>query len=185
MPLASHSFRFGSFSLDIRAAELHINGTKVKVPEQPFQVLTALLEHPGDVVTREELRQRLWPADTFVDFDHSLNAAVKRLREVLGDSAENPRFIETLPRHGYRFIAPVERVNPQPTREALSHRFIQKKKWLALGLTSLIVLCAISLWLVFRKPAGWGLTLSPDYHSVMYVQRDFRESNLMMVDNFY
>jgi DNA-binding winged helix-turn-helix (wHTH) protein len=116
MPLTSNSFRFGPFSLNVRAAELHANETKIKLGEQPFQVLCALLETPGEVVTRDELRQRLWSADTFVDFDHSLNAAVKRLREVLGDSAEAPRFIETLPRHGYRFIAPVEKLNPETAR---------------------------------------------------------------------
>ncbi|MBZ5616741.1 MAG: winged helix-turn-helix domain-containing protein [Acidobacteriia bacterium] len=108
MPLAPQTVRFGPFGLDLRAAELHLNGKTIKLPEQPFQVLTALLEHPGEVVTREELRQRLWRSDTFVDFEHSLNAAVKRLREMLGDSAESPRYIETLPRHGYRLIAPVE-----------------------------------------------------------------------------
>src|SRR5262249_29809667 len=78
-----------------------------KLQEQPFQILAHLLEKPGDVVTREELRQRLWPADTFVDFDHSLNAAIRRLRDALGDSAENPTFVETVARRGYRFLAPV------------------------------------------------------------------------------
>src|SRR5437660_4770936 len=97
---------FGSFELDLSTAELRRNGTRVRLQEQPFRLLALLLERPGDVVTREELRQRLWPSD-FVDFDHSLNAAVRKLREALGDSAENPRFIETLARRGYRFIAPV------------------------------------------------------------------------------
>src|SRR6202040_497613 len=99
--------RFGVYELDLRAGELRRQGLKVKLQEQPFQVLTQLLEKPGEIVTREELRNRLWPADTFVDFDHGLNAAVKRLRDALGDTAENPRFIETLSRRGYRFIAPV------------------------------------------------------------------------------
>jgi Tol biopolymer transport system component/DNA-binding winged helix-turn-helix (wHTH) protein len=96
--------RFGIFELDIRAGELRRSGVKLKLQEQPFQVLCALLEHPGEVVTREDLRSRLWPVDTFVDFDHGLNAAIKRLRDVLGDSAENPRFVETVARRGYRFI---------------------------------------------------------------------------------
>ena len=96
--------RFGVFELDFRAGELRKQGMKVKLQERPLQILTLLLEHPGEVVTRGELRQQLWPADTFVDFDHSVNTAVNKLREALGDSAENPRFIETLPRHGYRFI---------------------------------------------------------------------------------
>jgi len=98
---------FGVYEVDPRAGELRRNGVKIKIQEQPYQVLTLLLEHPGEVVTREELKRRLWPADTFVDFDHSLNAAIKRLRDALRDSADNPRFVETLARRGYRFLAPV------------------------------------------------------------------------------
>jgi TolB-like protein/DNA-binding winged helix-turn-helix (wHTH) protein len=101
------SVQFGPFTLDIPAGELHKNGSKIRIPEQPFQVLLLLLDRPGEVVTREELQQKLWPADTFVDFEHSINAAVKRLREALGDSADSPRFIETLPRRGYRFLCPI------------------------------------------------------------------------------
>lgn len=98
---------FGTFQLDLRTGELRKAGVRINLPEQPFQVLKALLEHPGDLVTREELRQRLWREDTFVDFEHGLNAAVRRLRDALGDAADVPRFVETLPRRGYRFIAPV------------------------------------------------------------------------------
>jgi Tol biopolymer transport system component/DNA-binding winged helix-turn-helix (wHTH) protein len=101
------TLRFGLFDLDLRAGELRRKGARVKLQEQPFQILAHLLEKPGEVVTREELRQRLWPADTFVDFDHSLNAAIRRLRDALGDSAENPTFVETVARRGYRFLAPV------------------------------------------------------------------------------
>ena len=97
--------------MDLRSGELHKHGIRLKLQDQPFQVLALLLEHPGDVVTREELRQKLWPADTFVDFDTGLNSAIKKLRDVLGDSAEEPRYIETLPRRGYRFIARVENGN--------------------------------------------------------------------------
>lgn len=99
---------FGVFELDLSAGELRKNGRKLRLQEQPFQILALLLERAGDVVTREELRQKLWAADTFVDFDHGLNTAVNKLREVLGDSASSPRFIETLARRGYRFIAPVQ-----------------------------------------------------------------------------
>jgi TolB-like protein/DNA-binding winged helix-turn-helix (wHTH) protein/Tfp pilus assembly protein PilF len=99
--------RFGVFEVDLKACELRKRGLRLKLPEQPFQVLVVLLENPGEIITREELRNRLWPGDTFVDFDHGLNNAVMRLREVLGDSSENPRFVETIPRRGYRFIAPV------------------------------------------------------------------------------
>lgn len=108
-PLASGlRFRFGVYEADVRAGELLRDGSKIKLQEQPFQVLVALLERPGEVITREDLRQRLWPSDTFVDFDHSLNTAINKLREALRDSAANPRFIETKARRGYRFIAPVQ-----------------------------------------------------------------------------
>jgi DNA-binding winged helix-turn-helix (wHTH) protein/Tol biopolymer transport system component len=100
--------RFGIFEVDLRSGELHKHGLKVKLQEQPFEILTMLLAHPGEVVTREELRKELWPEDTFVDFDNSLNTGINKVREALGDSADNPRFIETLPRRGYRFIAPVD-----------------------------------------------------------------------------
>ncbi len=105
---SSRIARFGVYELDLAAGELRKNGARLRLQEQPFQVLALLLERAGDVVTREELRQKLWPADTFVDFDHSLNTAVNKLREVLGDSASSPRYIETLARRGYRFIAPVQ-----------------------------------------------------------------------------
>ena len=103
---------FGPFEADLRSGELRKHGVRLKLQDQPFQVLALLLEHAGDVVTREELRQRLWPADTFVDFDTGLNSAVKKLRDVLADSADEPRYIETIPRRGYRFIAPL--VDPNP-----------------------------------------------------------------------
>ncbi len=104
---AQDTRRFGLFEIDLRAGELRRQGIKIKLQEQPFQILAELLETPGEVVTREQLRQRLWPADTFVDFDHSLNAAIRRLRDALDDTAENPRFVETVSRRGYRFLAPV------------------------------------------------------------------------------
>ena len=101
----ARTLKFGSFELDVRLRELRTGSTRVRLQEQPFEILRLMLERPGDVVTREQLRQRLWPAGTYVDFEHSLNAAVKRLRAALGDDADNPRFVETLPRRGYRFIA--------------------------------------------------------------------------------
>jgi eukaryotic-like serine/threonine-protein kinase len=104
---SSAILRFGVFEVDVRAGELRKQGVRIKLQEQPFHVLTVLLQRPGEVVTREELRNQNWPADTFVDFDNSVNTAINKLREALGDSADSPRFIETLPRRGYRFIAPV------------------------------------------------------------------------------
>lgn len=103
-------YKFADFEADLRAAELRRNGIRLKMQLQPFQVLVALLERPNDVVTREELRQRLWPEDTFVDFDHGLNTAVAKLRDVLGDSATRPRYIETIAKRGYRFVGQAETV---------------------------------------------------------------------------
>src|SRR5437588_11840807 len=105
---AGRIVRFGVFELDLLAGELRKGGARIRLQEQPFQVLAMLLERPGDVVTRDGLRQKLWPADTFVDFDHSLNTAVNKIRETLGDSASNPRVVETLTSRGYRFIAAVQ-----------------------------------------------------------------------------
>jgi DNA-binding winged helix-turn-helix (wHTH) protein len=105
--------RFGVFEVDLAAGELRKNGARIRLQGQPFQVLTALLENSGRMVTREELREKIWPADTFVDFDHGLNTAVNKIREALGDSASNPRFIETLARRGYRFLAPVENIGTE------------------------------------------------------------------------
>src|SRR5713226_3997270 len=105
---SANSLRFGLYEVDLAAGELRKRGRKVVLQEQPFKLLTLLLRRPGEVVTREELQQALWPSDTFVEFDQSLNKAIQKIRQALGDSPDNPRFIETLPRKGYRFIAPVE-----------------------------------------------------------------------------
>jgi TolB-like protein/DNA-binding winged helix-turn-helix (wHTH) protein len=104
----SRVIRFGVFEVDLQESELRKSGIRIKLQEQPFQILSMLLERPGQVVSRDELQRRLWPADTFVDFDHSLNASIRKLREALGDRSENPRFIETLHRRGYRFVASVD-----------------------------------------------------------------------------
>jgi cholera toxin transcriptional activator len=119
--------RFGLFELDLSAGELRRGGVKLRLQGQPFHVLALLLERAGDVVTREELQQKLWPSDTFVDFDHSLNTAINKVREALGDSASSPRYVETLARRGYRFIAPVQtsdKTSPQadaPTEARSGH----------------------------------------------------------------
>src|SRR5258706_13241102 len=129
MEAARQTYRFGDFEFDSTWGELRKEGLRVGLQEQPFQILPLLLKRPGEVVTREEVRQALWPGDTFVDFDVGLNSAVKRLRDALSDSADSPRFVETLPRRGYRFIAPLERppvslpAAPQaPPRPALPPR---------------------------------------------------------------
>jgi cholera toxin transcriptional activator len=100
--------RFGVFEANLAAGELRKNGSRVRLQEQPFQLLALLIERPEQLVSREELRNKLWAADTFVDFDHSLNTAIKKIREALGDSAVNPRYVETVARRGYRFLAPVQ-----------------------------------------------------------------------------
>src|SRR5437660_6207550 len=100
--------RFGAFEVNEQAGELLKDGIRIRLQEQPLQILQILLEHPGKVVTREDLKKRIWPSDTFVDFDHGINNAIKRLREALADTAETPRYIETLPRRGYRFIAGID-----------------------------------------------------------------------------
>jgi DNA-binding winged helix-turn-helix (wHTH) protein len=107
--------RFGVYEVDLPRRELRKHGIRIKLQAQPFELLTALLEKPGELVTREELRVRIWGADTFVEFDQSLNRVANKLRDALGDSADNPRFVETVPRRGYRFIAPVAAATPPPS----------------------------------------------------------------------
>lgn len=157
--------RFGIFEADLQAGELRRDGLRVKLQEQPFQVLRLLLERPGETVTRDELQRRLWPADTFVDFDRGLNAAIKRLRDALGDSAENPRFVETLSRRGYRFVAPVDRATPvagvQVVATLPQHRSTDPRRWWIVGaLATLLLALGISLGLYFgsRAPAASAVT---------------------------
>ena len=115
-------YRFGAFELDARTRELRKSGLRIRCQEQPLQVLAALLARPGELLTREELRQMVWPEDTFVDFDHALTTAVKKIRLALNDDADSPRYLETVPRHGYRFIAPVqtEMTTPQPNEKRVT-----------------------------------------------------------------
>ncbi|MBI4466612.1 MAG: winged helix-turn-helix domain-containing protein [Acidobacteria bacterium] len=180
--------RFGQFELDLHSHELHKAGLRIKLQEKPFEVLAALLERPGEVITREELQKRLWPGDTFVDFDHSLNAAINRLREALGDTADNPRFIETLARRGYRFIAPVE-IFPLfslsatgPQSPAVARRHESWPAWLlaAVGLAALASLAYLvgkqSVQprfptferLTFRRGTVQSARFAPDGRTVLY-----------------
>src|SRR6516225_9929866 len=115
-------YTFDEFEADVNAAELRRNGNRLKVQMQPFQVLVALLENPREVVSREDLRLRLWPEDTFVDFDHSLNTAMAKLRDVLGDSAASPRYIETIAKRGYRFLGDVRILQEETSVIAASDR---------------------------------------------------------------
>jgi DNA-binding winged helix-turn-helix (wHTH) protein len=111
-PVANPQVRIGIFELDLQAGELHTNGLKIRLQDQPLKILTMLVDRSGEVLSREELRLKLWPADTFVDFEHGLNRAINKLRKSLGDDADKPRYVETLPRRGYRLIAPVVTVAP-------------------------------------------------------------------------
>jgi TolB-like protein/DNA-binding winged helix-turn-helix (wHTH) protein/Flp pilus assembly protein TadD len=163
MPVSAPAARvlhFDGFELDIRAGELRRRGVKLRLQGQPLEVLALLVQRAGDVVTREELRAHIWTADTFVDFDHSLHNAIARLREALGDSAETPRYIETLPRRGYRFIGKVEEVasqpaelppDRQPANEAPTLRRNKSRAALALALLTLVAV-GLVLWLVPMSP---------------------------------
>ena len=153
--------QFGVFEVDQRAGELRRNGARVKLQEQPFQILALLLERPGEVVTREELQTRLWPADTFVDFDHSLNAAVRRLRDALGDSAENPRFVETVARRGYRFLAPVRGLGPAVDAETSLRPSHPARRWWITAAAGALVLAGVGLGLFMGRRTPLPSPLSP------------------------
>jgi DNA-binding winged helix-turn-helix (wHTH) protein/tetratricopeptide (TPR) repeat protein len=152
--------RFGAFEVDLRSGEVHKHGIRLKLQDQPFRVLALLLEHSGDVVTREELRQKLWPADTFVDFDTGLNSAIKKLRDVLGDSAEEPRYIETLPRRGYRFIGDInngdlaapnaleQNLAPVLPAGATSEVGNNRRAVVAAAVAALLIVAALATWRV-------------------------------------
>ncbi len=140
--------RFGAFEVDLAAGELRKSGLKIKLQEQPFQVLALFLERPGEVVTREEMRERLWPADTFVDFDRSLNISINKIREVLGDSPHHPRFIETLPRRGYRFIGQVETSAVHP---AVPVAMAQRSAPLLTGIALAAAALAVAAWFWFSR----------------------------------
>ena len=158
-PLNSHKLAFADFTIDLEAGELQKNGSRVRLQDQPFQLLALLTQRTGEVVTREELRQHLWSADTFVDFDNSLNAAVAKIREALADSPDDPRFIETLPRRGYRFIAnvtpvqgaPLESQTPETVTLVETPGGRGRKRWgfAALGLAGVAITASV---LAFRAP---------------------------------
>jgi TolB-like protein/DNA-binding winged helix-turn-helix (wHTH) protein/Tfp pilus assembly protein PilF len=150
--------RFDSFELDLRSGELWKHGARLRLQEQPFQVLRVLLERRGDIVTREELKQTLWPADTFVDFDDGLNTAVKKLRDLLGDSAERPRYIETIPRRGYRFVAAIEPEALQPivtkqpsSMDGASCGGVMRRRWLVATVALAVLTSVLCIWIYRRR----------------------------------
>ena len=151
--------RFGVFELDLRAAELRKNGAKLRLQDQPYQVLLKLIEHPGEIVSREELRSALWHEDTFVDFETGLNTAIKRLRETLGDSADSPTFIETIPRRGYKFMAPVEipvsqenkSHGPADRQETPRGKKLLKRGSVVAAVVVLLLIC-VAIWYSQPRP---------------------------------
>lgn len=149
--------RFGVFEAALKTGELRKNGLRVPLQGQPFQVLAILLGHSGELVTREELRQKIWPKDTFLDFDHALNTAITKIRIALGDDADSPRFIETLPRRGYRFIGPVDNANSQASSLDVSGgyfaRVVPRPSLLAIGVIGITLLCGLGGWQFRRKAA--------------------------------
>lgn len=169
-------FQFGTFELNKRSGELRKNGARIKVQEQPFQILVLLLEHPGEIVGREEIRSRLWPDNTFVDFDNAISSAVRKLREALNDNADTPRFIETVARRGYRFIG--SKVVAAPTAKP---RHITAAA-IAAGALLTVGLMARWLWptakpdspqltpLPLTAASGWERdpTFSPDGSEIAY-----------------
>src|SRR5438093_1015237 len=150
--------RFGIFELDAKSGELSRHGLKIRLPEQSFRILRMLLDRPGEVVTREELRQRLWASDTSVDFDAGLNSAIRKLRDALDDSAENPRFIETLPRRGYRFIGSMESAIPEavPAAPPAAKSAARSRRGLMAGGLLLVVTIVALVY-----GSGWRERLPP------------------------
>ena len=193
--LSSRVVRFDVFEVDLQAGELRKETRKVKLQEQPFRVLSSVLERPGELVTRQELCQKLWPADTFVDFDHGLNSAVARLRDALSDSAEQPKFIETVPKRGYRFIASLNRdPSPEPRESVLAprpHLSIATRVWIGVGAALFVLVSAIVLGLSYPKTlssakvgassrnSGFASApvYSPDGKQVVFRQNEGRQSD--------
>jgi DNA-binding winged helix-turn-helix (wHTH) protein len=194
--VAEDVVRFGVFELDLKAGQLTRCGTKLRLPQQPLQLLAVLLERPGDTLTREELRSRLWSSDVFVDFDHGLNKSIQKLRDALGYSATSPRYIETIPRVGYRFIAPVSDGHPPPApevaiepspeppdRPAVATGGHKARWWIATA--AVVVGVAIGVYVSSRHPAVVTYTqltdftdatsdpaLSPDGHILAFIRGD-------------
>ena len=177
--------RFGPYELDLRTAELRKNTLRIRLQEQPFLILVALLERPGELVLREEIRNKLWPDDTVVEFDHGINAAVKRLRDVLCESVEKPRYIETLSRKGYRFIGKVEFDSSEQTKSSVdqdepvgpanecagvpaapkSRAPPLIRRWLWLGAAVGLVAAAVVAWFLARRSP---LQPAPPNHAVNF-----------------
>jgi TolB-like protein/DNA-binding winged helix-turn-helix (wHTH) protein/tetratricopeptide (TPR) repeat protein len=170
VPPKSHRFSFDNFEVDLQSGELRKNGRKIRLQGQPFQLLAILLERPGEVVTREEVSRRLWPGNTFVDFDHGLGTAMNKLRDALGDSVEDPRFVETLPRRGYRFIGHIDRNEPQPAAQTSGSSLQRRVLLLFAGLLAAVVLL---LFLRMWRRGSTASTSNPP-HPIMLAVLPFQ-----------
>lgn len=188
-----HRVRFGVYELDMQSGDLRKGGLRIRVQEQPLKILSLLVSRPGEIITRDELRQVLWPSDTFVDFDRSLTTAVNKLREALGDRAQNPRFIETLPRRGYRFVAAVENLT-QPQSARLQSTQVGRRKlgaWVIITVSSLAAVAGVAGWIATHGPVVSKLptflttfpgaevqpSLSPDGSQIAFAWNGTREDN--------
>jgi len=191
--MPNRTFQFGAFEVNERAGELRKHGTRIRIQEQPFQVLTLLLERPGEVVGREEIRSKLWPDNTYVDFDNAISSAVRKLREALGDSADNPRFIETLARRGYRFVGQVAIQSPTPPVPKPT-----RIKAVAIASGALLILGASTWWLRPRAQSkateptpvpltaapGWEMqpSFSPDGTQIAYAWDETDTRNIAAIN---
>jgi len=159
--MPNRTFQFGAFEVNERAGELRKHGTRIRIQEQPFQVLTLLLERPGEVVGREEIRSKLWPDNTYVDFDNAISSAVRKLREALGDSADNPRFIETLAKRGYRFIGPIETRSPVPYAAPEGARIKRTRIKIVPIAAGILLILGIAGWWLWTRRAPNAAQLTP------------------------
>jgi Tol biopolymer transport system component/DNA-binding winged helix-turn-helix (wHTH) protein len=192
---ASHNqtVRFGPFELDTRCAELRKSGIRLKLQGQPIQILEMLVAHPGELVTREEIQQRLWPADTFVDFDHSLNTAIKKLRQALGDEADAPRYIDTLPKRGYRFIGQVEKEAPREGNPEHADTMVvppgpvvtlptngrARRNWVLAGCVAILLIAGWLFYQEFKPPSLPRITGSHPVVTNIHTTQPVKETALL------
>ena len=161
-------FRFGPFEADVEAGELLRDGARVSLQEQPFQVLAALLDRPGELVWREDLRQQVWPEDTFVEFDHALNTAVKKIRIALGDCANSPEYVETIPKRGYRFLVPVEVIKNSASK-TLEPATVSTRVWTRRNLVTFVLLTIVLLSGGLLTMRWWAARAATDRRAVLAV----------------
>src|SRR5215831_9676887 len=154
-------YRFGVFELDSRTRELKKHGIRIKLQDQPLRILLILVQHPAEVVTREQIQSELWPTGTYVDYENAINSSVRKLREALGDSPSNPRFIETLSRRGYRLLVPVCRDGQAAAPPEVPRPTVSRPRWLATAASGVLVLGAVAAVLLIRHRSASEFVLPP------------------------